>query len=147
MCGYGQQSLPVKVRNIYQPKIGQWNLSLQRELPWHLKVQAAYAGSASIGLLSGPTDINQLTPEAQALGATILNTTVANPFLTLPVEQRPAATSILGRATVTVAQLLRPYPQFGNVVSYNANESHSTYHALQLRLERRFSDGLLFTAG
>ena len=32
-------------------------------------------------------------------------------------------------------------------MSYNANESHSTYHALQLRLERRFSDGLLFTAG
>ncbi|MBI3425439.1 MAG: TonB-dependent receptor [Acidobacteria bacterium] len=147
LYGYGQQTLPVKVRNIYQPKIGQWNLSLQRELPWHLKAQAAYAGSASIGLLSGPTDINQLTPEVQALGATILNTTVANPFLTLPVEQRPAATSILGRATVTVGQLLRPYPQFGNVVSYNMNEAHATYHALQLRLERRFSDGLLFTAG
>ncbi|MBS1807784.1 MAG: carboxypeptidase regulatory-like domain-containing protein [Acidobacteria bacterium] len=145
--GYGQQILPVKVRNIRQPKIGQWNLSLQRELPGHLKVQAAYAGSASMGLLSGPTDLNQLTPENLALGATILNTTVANPFLTLPTNQRPASTSILGRATVTVAQLLRPYPQFGNVVSYNMNEAHATYHSLQLRVERRFSDGLLFTAG
>jgi hypothetical protein len=145
--GYGQQSLPVKVRDIRQPKIAQWNLSLQRELPGHLKVQAAYAGSASIGLLSGPTDLNQLTPETMALGATVLNTLVANPFLTLPADQRPAATSILGRATVSVAQLLRPFPQFGNVVSYNMNEAHATYHSLQLRLERRFSDGLLFTAG
>jgi hypothetical protein len=145
--GYGQQSLPVKVRDIRQPKIGQWNLSLQRELPWHLKAQAAYAGSASIGLLSGPTDLNQLTPEVMALGATILNTQVANPFLTLPADQRPPASSILGRATISVAQLLRPFPQFGNIVSYNMNEAHATYHALQLRVERRFSDGLLFTAG
>ncbi|MBK8312499.1 MAG: TonB-dependent receptor [Acidobacteria bacterium] len=142
--GYGQQSLPVKVRDIRQPKIAQWNLSLQRELPWHLKVQAAYAGSASIGLLSGPTDLNQLTPETVALGATVLNTLMANPFLTLPADQRPAATSILGRATLSVGQLLRPFPQFGNVVSYNMNEAHATYHSLQLRVERRFSDGLLF---
>jgi hypothetical protein len=145
--GYGQQSLPVKVRDIRQPKIGQWNLSLQRELPGHLKVQAAYAGSASIALLAGPTDLNQLTPETMALGATVLNTLVPNPFLTLPANQRPAATSILGRATISVAQLLRPFPQFGNVVSYNMNEAHATYHSLQLRIERRFSDGLLFTAG
>ncbi len=147
LYGYGQQTLPVKVRDIRQPKIGQWNLSLQRELPGNLKAQVAYAGSASIALLGGPTDLNQLTPEALALGATVLNTQVTNPFLALPVEQRPAASSILGRATVTAAQLLRPYPQYGAVVSYNMNEAHSTYHSAQLRLERRFSDGLLFTTG
>ncbi len=142
--GYGQQTVPVKVRNIRQPKIGQWNLNIQRELPWKLKAQISYAGSASIGLLSGPTDLNQLTPDALALGATVLSTTVANPFLTLPVDQRTAASSILGRPTVTVAQLLRPYPQFGNIVSYNMNEAHATYHSMQVRLERRFNDGLLF---
>ncbi len=146
LTNYGQQLLSVRLRTIRQPKIGQWNLSLQRELPGHLIAQAAYAGSASIGLLGGPTDINQLSEEAQALGATILNTTVANPFLTLPVDQRPAATSILGRATVTVAQLLRPYPQFGRVQSFNANESHATYHALQTKISRRFNDGLAFSA-
>ncbi len=146
LTNYGQQLLSVRLRTIRQPKIGQWNLSLQRELPGHLIAQVAYAGSASIGLLGGPTDINQLSDEAQALGATVLNTTVANPFLTLPVEQRPAATSILGRATVTVAQLLRPYPQFGRIQSYNANESHATYHSLQTKLSRRFNDGLAFSA-
>ncbi|MCI0390175.1 MAG: TonB-dependent receptor [Acidobacteria bacterium] len=147
LYGYGQQTLPVKVREIRQPKIGQWNLSLQRELPGHLKAQVAYAGSASIALLGGPTDLNQLTPEALALGATVLNTQVVNPFLTLPADQRPAASSILGRATVTVSQLLRPFPQYGAIVSYNMNESHATYHSVQFRLERRFSDGLLFTTG
>lgn len=145
--GYGQQTLPVKVRDIRQPKIGQWNLSVQRELPGQIIVQAAYAGSASIGLLSGPTDINHLTPETLALGASVLNATVPNPFLQLPVDQRPAASSILGRPTVTVAQLLRPYPQFGAIVSYNMNEAHSTYHSGQFRISRRFTDSLIFTAG
>ncbi|MEP7273415.1 MAG: TonB-dependent receptor, partial [Acidobacteriota bacterium] len=146
LTNYGQQLLSVRQRGIRQPKIGQWNLNLQRELPGHLIAQVGYAGSASIGLLGGPTDINQLTAEVQALGATILNTTVANPFLTLPVDQRPPATSTLGRATVTVAQLLRPLPQFGRIQSYNVNESHATYHSLQTKVSRRFNDGLTFTA-
>ncbi len=74
------------------------------------------------------------------------NLAVPNPFLNLPADQRPAATSILGRSTVTVAQLLRPYPQFGNVVSYSQNESHSSYHSLQLTASRRAGNGLTFSA-
>jgi hypothetical protein len=153
LTSYGQQSIPVRLRSTRQPFIGQWNLSLQRELPGHVVAQIAYAGSAGIGLLSGATDLNQLSPEALAISRTIVNgqplgsLAVPNPFLALPAAQRPPATSILGRPTVTVAQLLRPYPQFGNIVSYGQNEAHSTYHALQVKVERRFADGLIFTGG
>jgi hypothetical protein len=66
--------------------------------------------------------------------------------ITLPVNQRPTATSILGRSTVTVAQLLRPFPQFGAVVSYSQNEAHSSYHSFQLTAWRRFGEGLTFSA-
>lgn len=151
LTAFGQQSVPVRLRDIHQPKLAQWNLNLQRELPGGLTVEAAYAGAAGIGLLSGATDINQLSPEAVALasrivnGAPLGNLTVANPFLNLPENQRPAATSILGRSTVTVAQLLRPYPQFGNVVSYSENEAHSSYHALQLTVQRRVNTSLSFS--
>jgi len=152
LTGFGQQSIPVRLRNIRQPYIGQWNLNAQRELPGGIKVEAAYAGSAGVGLLSGATDINQLSPEALAVvskvvnGAPLGNLTVPNPFLTLPVDQRPPATSILGRSTVTVAQLLRPFPQFGNVVSYSQNEAHSSYHSFQLTAWRRIGEGLTFSA-
>ncbi len=152
LTAFGQQSVPVRLRNIRQPKLGQWNLNVQRELPGGLTVEAAYAGATGIGLLSGATDINQLSPEATAIasrlvnGAPLGNLAVPNPFLNLPADQRPAATSILGRSTVTVAQLLRPYPQFGNVVSYSQNEAHSSYHSLQLTASRRVGDGLSFTA-
>jgi hypothetical protein len=152
LTGYGQQSVPVRLRNIRQPYLGQWNLNIQRELPGGVILEAAYAGSAGIGLLSGATDINQLSPEAIEISRKLVNgspagnLTVANPFLNLPADQRPSASSILGRSTVTVAQLLRPYPQFGAVVSYSQNEAHSSYHSFQLTAARRFSEGLTFSA-
>ncbi|MGH9766576.1 MAG: hypothetical protein ACREAB_04005 [Blastocatellia bacterium] len=46
-----------------------------------------------------------------------------------------------------MAQLLRPYPQFGNVVSYTQNEAHSSYHSFQLTVWRRVNNGLIFSAG
>src|SRR5262249_166860 len=135
-----------------------WNLNVQRELPGGIIVEAAYAGGAGIGLRSGATDINQLSPEAIAIARQLApgpngvltlvgNLTVPNPFLTLPADRLPPSTSILGRPTVTIAQLLRPYPQFGNVVSYTANEAHSSYHSFQLTVSRRFGDALTFSAG
>jgi hypothetical protein len=147
LTAFGQQSIPVRLRDIRPPKIAQWNLNVQRELPGGITVEAAYAGGAGIGLRSGATDINQLSPEAIAVARQFGNLTVPNPFLNLPADQRPPATSILGRPTVTVAQLLRPYPQFGNVVSYTANESHSSYHSFQLTVWRRTGSGLTFSAG
>ena len=141
----------MRLRNTRQPLIWQWNLNFQRELPAHLLVDVAYSGSAGIGLLSGATDLNQLSNEALAIAATVVNgqplgnLSVANPFLTLPVDQRPPSTSILAKSTVTVAQLLRPHPQFGNIVGYGQNEAHSTYHSAQVKVSRRFTDGLIFT--
>jgi hypothetical protein len=151
LTSYGQQSVPVRLRNTRQPLIWQWNLDFQRELPGKLVLDVAYSGSAGIRLLSGASDINQLSNEALAIaarsvnGTPLGNLTVPNPFLTLPADQRPPANSILSRSTVTIAQLLRPYPQFGNIVAYGQNEAHSTYHSGQIKVERRLTDGLTFT--
>lgn len=142
--GYGLNNIPARLRSTYQPQIAQWNLTLQRQLPGKIFVDVSYAGSSGSGLLSTTTDLNQLSPEALALGQTVLETRVTNPFLTLPANQRPPSNSILGTTTVTVAQLLRPYPQFGKVVSFFNNEGHSTYHSGQLKVARRVSKGLTF---
>ncbi|MBK8316462.1 MAG: TonB-dependent receptor [Acidobacteria bacterium] len=144
LTGYGRQTLTTRLAEIRNPYSGQWNLSLQRELPWRMLAEVAYTGNAGIGILGGTTDLNQLSPEALALGATVLNTQVPNPFLTLPVDQRPPAGTPLSTATLTVAQLLRPYPQYGQVQSFFANDSHSSYHALQAKLSHRLSDTLSF---
>jgi len=47
-----------------------------------------------------------------------------------------------GRGPASQSQRLRPYPQFGNVTRISPSWGNSTYHALNLKLERRFSGGL-----
>jgi len=63
---------------------------------------------------------------------------VANPFFGVITDP----TSPLSKATIQRGQLLRPFPQFLNVVVSQDPVGHSEYHALQLTVERRFSSGL-----
>jgi len=43
---------------------------------------------------------------------------------------------------VQLGQLLRPYPQFLNITANQVAAGHSSYHATQIAVERRFSRGL-----
>jgi hypothetical protein len=88
LTGYGQ-TVPARLRALRMPYVPQWNLNLQRELPGKIIAQVGYAGSAGIGLFTPRTDLNTLVPEVLALGETVLNTRVPNPFLALPAAQRP----------------------------------------------------------
>ncbi len=62
-----------------------------------------------------------------------------NPFF----GQIPAW-SPLGRATISQAQLLKPFPRFQNVIFFRNNVGNSSYNALYSKLEKRFSRGLTF---
>jgi hypothetical protein len=83
--------------------------------------------------------LNQLTPEQLQLG-TQLQQAVANPF-------KPyVSTGPLAQNTVTRAQLLRPYPQFLNVYNFRPALASSIYHAMTVRVDKRFSNGLTLLA-
>lgn len=64
------------------------------------------------------------------------NQQVANPF----VGQIPG--TALNSATIARAQLLRPYPQYQGVTLFRPLLGESKYNALQINLQKRFSDGL-----
>jgi len=49
-----------------------------------------------------------------------------------------------GRGPATQDQRLRPFPQYNNVTQVGLPWGNSTYHALNLRAEKRFSRGLNF---
>lgn len=68
-----------------------------------------------------------------------LNANVNNPFNGII-----PSTASLGGSRTTVAQLLRPYPQFTGVTAY-LNNGTSIYHGLQAQLNRRFQNGLSLT--
>lgn len=113
-----------------------YSADVQRELPGNFVVTAAYVGNRGRNLLTR-VNLNQIPDEALALGSQ-LQQTVANPFFGVITD----ATSPLSRATVQRGQLLRPYPQFLDVTLSQTARGRSSYNAMQLTAERRFSRGL-----
>ncbi len=65
-----------------------------------------------------------------------LSATVPNPFLGInPIYAK----------TITVADLLRPYPQFGDITETQPL-GYSWYHSLQVRAEKRLAQGFMLGA-
>jgi hypothetical protein len=118
----------------------QWNLSFQKTFVRNWSAEFGYLGSKLTNLGVPDVNMNQLTADQLAQGAT-LTQQVPNPFF----GQIPASSS-LGGPTIARQQLLRPFPKLTTVAFYRNNVGHSTYHSLQTRLERRFSNGLSVTA-
>jgi len=130
------QGVSGPVRQQRLPYQSQWSFDVQRQLPWKSVIEVGYAGSSGVALPAG-VQYNQLPDSQLSLGTRLLET-VSNPFAGLITD----TTSTLSRTTVQRGQLLRPYPQFTGMSASQAPVGHSTYHAMQMRVERRFADGL-----
>ncbi len=116
----------------------QWNLNIQRELPWQMNLEVAYVGTRGLQLSrngEGGLSLNQLDPQYLALGSA-LNTSVPNPFVGL------GTLGFFPSATTTRGQLLRPYPQFTDLTPLYSSGASSNYHALQISFGKRLSQGL-----
>jgi hypothetical protein len=138
----------------------QWNLVLQRQLMKNTVVDLAYVGGRGVRLPVQTAELNQLTPatfewarnnynQPGTCGASactsvsgFLNYAVANPFQGL--LGIPGST--LNTATVARVALLRPFPQYTSVQLFRPHWGESRYHALQINLNRRFTNGLSATA-
>src|SRR6202030_79232 len=86
----------------------------------------------------GVLPINELTPANLALGQAYLNTSVTNPFFGIP-----GVGGALTGKTVTRAQLLLPFPEYGQI-SENTTLAHARYDSLIMKVQKRFSRGLTF---
>lgn len=124
-----------------------WQLGFERELPGSWLVEAAYIGNRGYDLTTETDALNAVprqylstaTARDQAL-INFLTASVANPFRGL------APGTSLDGATVQRQQLLRPFPQFGNIHT-RRHDGSSIYHAGQLRVEKRFTRGYTLLAG
>lgn len=116
--------------------VQQWNLQVQHQFAQGLSLDVGYAGSKATHLAFSVIPINQLPDQYLSMGAALLNP-VPNPFYGV----LPASAGTLGLPTVTAEQLLRPYPQFQNLGDSAPQRGDSTYHAMQLRLVKRFHSG------
>ena len=129
--------LPSNNRN---PEYHSWNMSVQREVGWSSVLEANYTGSRGTHLFLPITTLTPLDPQYWSLGRTALNAAVPNPFYGLITD--PLATALNG-PTVQRFRLLRPMPQFNgaNVATAEPPIGDSSYHALQMKWDKRFSQG------
>ncbi len=122
----------------------QWNLSVEREITKDLSVAAAYVAAKGTRLLSQINPINVLNPSLLSMGNN-LNDTFQSGQTSLDGVSIPYAGWVeqMKGCSPTVAQALLPYPQYcGNIRGQNENDGNSTYHSLQVKVEKRFSEGL-----
>jgi len=127
-------------QNSTAPRVQQFSIDLQHELPGSQSITVSYVGSRGDHLgLGGSNDyglnINQLDPKYMALGSA-LNAQLPNPFFGNPLAG-PLRTS----ATMSRAHLLRPYPQFGNIQARMLLEGKSRYNAAIVEWTKRPTNG------
>ena len=123
-------------RNQVNSYSAQWSIDVQRQLPHNVVVTAGYVANAGVHLYT-PLNYNQL-PDSDLGQGTALQAAVANPFYGVVTQ----ANSPLSKSTVQAYQLLLPHPQFGTMTAMYASTGHSSYNAMQLTVEHRFSQGL-----
>ncbi len=136
-AGRGQGVFAVD-RELGSGYVQQWNASLQREITSNIAAEVAYVGSKITRVGLPDSNVNQLTADQLALGPP-LQQRVPNPFF----GQIPRSSS-LGDPTVSVAQLLKPYPDYTTVSRYRNNVGTTQYHGFYAKLEERFSRGLSY---
>ncbi len=130
------QSISAPLRQQRMPYQAQWSFDIERQLPFSILAEVGYTGTSNVAL-PAQVAFNQLRPDQLALGSQ-LTKTVENPFYGYITDP----TSTLSRPTVQYAQLLRPYPQFTGTTGMVVPSGHSSYNALELKVERRFAQGL-----
>ena len=128
--------------NAYKPMYKQdYNFTLQNQLAANLVFDVAYVGSKSTRLPTGAVNPDQLNPKYLSLGGLLLDDINSAPVVA--AGYRPPYAGFTG----TLAQALRPFPQYIGVGTENsANIGNATYNALQSKLEKRFSKGLWLLA-
>jgi hypothetical protein len=123
------------------PYIQTWNFGVQREVRGNVLLDVNYVGTKGTHLyFGGAGSINYLGPWVETLDAAQiaqLNSMVPNPFYGIITNQG----STLSNPMVPQSQLLKPYPQFTGLSGNDPPWANSIYHALQVRIEKRFSNG------
>jgi hypothetical protein len=160
----GQQPLPGTIgnptnmvdRNAGRPaRIVQWSIGLQREITSNLVLETSYVGNRGVWWAAqtlSPYASDAIPPSTFAAWGLNLNNAADRTLLASPISSPTAVARgfsglpYAGFPTgLTVAQALRPLPQFNGVVQTWTPLGDTWYDALQAKATKRLSHGLDFT--
>ncbi len=119
------------------PMTQNWNFGIQYEMPWQTKLEVNYVGTHGSRLSDMYLGyLNQLNPSHLSLGDTLLEDINDHPEIAKPFP------SFEG----TVAQALRPFPQYTGLSTHRLASGYSNYNSMQVTATKRATTGLSFLA-
>jgi hypothetical protein len=126
-----------------------WNLDIQRQIVTNLRVSVAYVGSKGTHLPALNIIPNQANPTYLSLGSELTMNSSCLAADTCPNSVAAGLTLPYAGFAGNINQLVRPFPQYGNFNQEDNSFSpdrtgNSTYHAMQLQVDKRFAQGLSF---
>ncbi len=129
------------------PQSHQFSVDIQRELPGNILAEVGYVGNISRNL---PVNTNINVVPASELGKRTATGAIDTGYYTALVPN-PMAGQIPNNAsknnpTIARRELLLPYPQYADFNYNNLPIGGQTYHALQTKLTKRYSQGLVFNS-
>jgi hypothetical protein len=145
------------LNNSVEPgRIQNWNLDIQHQFAKDFVLDVAYVGAHGDHLQAEQRAPNQLPSQDLARGAclsVLVTLQATNPSC---AGQTPVAIPYANflsdwGSAATVGQALRPFPQYTDLQLDNAEEGNPfgfyTYNAVQVKVSKRFSNGLMLHAG
>lgn len=117
---------------LHQPRIEQYNVTFERELPWQTALRVSYLGTRSTGLIAG-IDLNLIAPSDTPLGTT----TGDGVTPCTPGDDCDLSPADLARL---------PFPELGDYLLTYGNFGRGKSNALQIEVNRRFASGFTFNA-
>ena len=139
------------------PQYQNWSLNIQRSLSPNTTMGLAYAGTVGHYLpgagVAGPFT-NQIPLQYLPLGPVLNDTLVSNAGVEMPSTLTAVQAVFPGLLSTlpfpnfvgTVAQALRPYPQYSSLSDPYQDVGNSEYQALQVSFTRRITNGFTFMA-
>lgn len=123
------------------PRIQEWELGVQQQLGKQWLVELDYVGNHGTRLYDpNYENINQVAPQYLSLGS--LLTVSASSTQAAAAGIKVPYTGFSG----TVAQALRPYPQYGTLTSLAGKPAYNSYDSFQAVVRKQYSYGLTFNA-
>jgi len=140
-------------QKVLHPINDRFNVSVQRQWPWRVTTDTTFfmnfgrnIHDASMWGGDYSLPLNLMDPELAYTYKAAVDQTVPNPFYQLlPPDKMPG--TLRNKPTVAVRDLLKPYPQYGNLTERFMTGRKSHYYSLQFKAERPMAQGLTFSFG
>jgi hypothetical protein len=121
------------------PRVYNWSFNIQHEVAKFL-IDVGYLGNRGNGLNS-TISLNQLPTSNLQRGGLL-----TQPLSSAAAQAAGIRAPYAGYPNRSVAQSLRPFPQYLDVLSRNSGDGQTWYDALQAKVERRFGNFQMLAA-